>query len=167
MTDPEMHILKTAICDSLTGKSTLTYQIGTLPDSTLHVRITKNTGAGFFNGEWIALEDIHRKLETANPVTSIALQPLFKGRSTNTPGFLLAVLVHERLLRPLKGKKRGHEFLDPDGFDAKMKKLVASKARPRGVTSNTKKKSVTRKTPSKKAAVKKNAVSRRKTAKTV
>ena len=74
-------------------------------------------------------------------------------------------------MRVLKGKKRGHEFLDPEGFNSKMDKLAASKAK--GKTGGTTKKTArktnagTTKRPTKKtggsAAVKKKAASRRKT----
>ena len=43
MSKPEMLALKTATCKSISGKSTLTYQIGCAPDSTVHVRISKNS----------------------------------------------------------------------------------------------------------------------------
>jgi len=121
--EPEMRILKSATCKSISGKSTLTYQIGCLPDSTVHLRISKNSAAGFFNDEWIALKDIERVLAESpegQPLTSFLLQPLFNGKSVNTPAFLMAALTHEKFLRVLKGKKRGHELLDPEGFDAKI-----------------------------------------------
>ena len=162
--EPKMRILKTATCKSTSGKSTLTYQIGVLPDSTVHIRITKNTGAGFFNDEWISLQKIQEALNKSpegQPLTSFLLQPLLRGGSTNTPAFIVAALTHERLLRAMKGKKRGHELLDPDGFDAKMQRLVASKAKPKGATSSTRKKAVTKKAPSKKAVVKKKAAARK------
>ena len=114
---PDMRILKTGSCKSTSGKSTLAYQIGCLPDSTVHIRITKNSGAGFFNDEWIAVKDIEKALADGpegQPLTSFMLQPLIEGRSSNTPAFLMAALSKERLLRVMKGKKRGHEFLDPD-----------------------------------------------------
>jgi hypothetical protein len=160
-----MRILKTATCKSTSGKSTLTYQIGALPDSTVHIRITKNSGAGFFNDEWVAIKTIQKALANGpkgQPLTSFLLQPLLRGGSSNTPAFIVAALTHERLLRAMKGKKRGHELLDPVGFDAKMQKLVTSKAKPKRSTSSTSKKVVTKKAPSKKAAVKKKAAARKK-----
>ena len=42
--------------------TTLTYQIGTLPDSSIHLRISKNTGVGFFSDEWVSLKDIQKVL---------------------------------------------------------------------------------------------------------
>jgi hypothetical protein len=166
--NPDMKVLKTASCKSTSGKSTLTYQIGTLPDSTVHLRISKNTGAGFFNDEWIALKDIENALADGpqgQPLTTFLLQPLFRGRSSNSPGFMMAALMNERILRVLKGKKRGHEFLDPEGFTARMEKLVSAKSKPK-VTTSTRKKAVVKKAPPKKAAIKKRETANRKASKT-
>ena len=141
-------ILKTATCKTLSAKSTLTYQIGS-EDDELHVRISKNTGGGFFSNEWISMNDIQSVLEeqpAVTPVTSFLLQPLFKGRSVNTPAFLLSALAHEKLLRPLKGKKRSHE--PAEDFTAMVEKLTASK--PKGAVRKTTKR-VTKKAPRKKA----------------
>lgn len=44
----------------------------------------------------------------------------------NTPGFLLAVLVKEKLLRALQGKKRSHERVDSEAFLATVAALMAS-----------------------------------------
>ena len=166
--EPEMRVLKTATCKTVTGKSTLTYQIGSLPDSTLHIRISKNTGAGFFNDEWVSLQDIQKVLADGpegQPLTSFLLQPRVKGKSVNTPAFLMAALTHEKLLRVLKGKKRGHEFLDPEGFTDRMDRLASSGVKPKG-TVRKKAGVTTKKTVSKKAAIKKKSMSRRKTSKT-
>ena len=150
-----MHIIKTSTCKTLSGKSTLTYQIGTQDDSSVHVRITKNTGGGFFSDEWISLNDIQSVLDEhpeGTPVTSFLLQPLFHGKSVNTPGFVLSVLVHEKLLRPTKGKKRSHEPLAPEDFTSMVEKLTSSNVKPKATT----------KRPTKKAAVKKRASIKRK-----
>ena len=121
--DDSITIVKTATCETLTRKSKLTYQIGTLPDGEVYVRIHKNTGNGFFSNEWIALADIQKtiaKIPAGKPVTAIVLDPLFQGRSVNTPGFLLAVLVHEQLLVPMEGKKRSHEAVSSTEFREKV-----------------------------------------------
>ena len=166
MTDTEMHILKTASRKSTSGKSTLTYQIGCLPDSTVHIRITNNSGNGFVNTSWYSLDEINKVLAKGSKggrLTSYILQTVIKG-SSNTPAFVMASLSNERILRALKGKSRGYEFLDPEGFNAKMDKLVTSKAKPKRTTTSTRKKAVTKKAPSKKAAIKKRVAARRKTA---
>ena len=132
--DDSMTIVKTGTCNTLTKKSKLTYQIGTLPDGEVYFRIQKNSGNGFFSREWIALADIRKvlgKVPAGKPVTAFVLDPLFKGRSVNTPGFLLAVLVHEKLLIPMKGKKRSHGPVDPEAITEWVQLLGSPKAKPR------------------------------------
>ena len=167
--DVSIQLLATATCKTLSGKSTLTYHIGRTPDSEIHFRIHGNTGGGFFSPEWIAWKDIQVVLEkhpAEEPVTSYVLQPLFRGKSVNTPAFLLAALANEKLLRPLKGKKRGLEILDPEQFLSRVEKLTASKsaAKPSGSTPAKPSGNPPVK-PTKKAAIKKKAISRRKAAK--
>jgi hypothetical protein len=159
--NPDMRVLKTASCKTITGKSTLTYQIGVTPDSVVHLRISKNTGAGFFSDEWISVEDIHRTLEKrpeGSPVLSHFITPLLKGKSSNTSGFILAALSHLRLVTPVKGKKRHHELPGPEDFTASVRKLSSSSAPT---------KRPTKKTATKKASVKKRAAVKRKKATTV
>ena len=173
--NPAMRVLKTATCKTVTGKSTLTYQIGSLPDSTVHIRISKNTGAGFFSDEWVAVKDIQKVLADGpegQPLTSFMLRSLVKGKSVNTPAFLMAALTNERLLRILKGKKRGHELLDPEGFTDRMDRLVSAKSTTRVATKKTVRKTPagTTKRPTKKtggnAVIKKRAAVKRKQRKT-
>ena len=82
------------------------------------------------------------KVPKDHPITAVSLYRLFKGKSVNTPAFLLAVLRHEKLVQPMKGKKRSHELVDPGAFQAKVEKLIASSAAPK----------TSRKTPVQKAA---------------
>ena len=155
--NPNMRVLKTATCKTLSGKSTLTYQIGCLPDSVIHLRISKNSGGGYFSDEWIAFEAVQEALRDdaeGAAITSIRLTPLFKGKSVNTPSFLLAALKHLKLVRPVQGKQRHHERLDPRSFLEHVEKLMA--------TGNVKAKATARKAPSKKAAIKKRAIAKKK-----
>ena len=127
--DDSIRVLATGTCDTLTGSSQLTYHIGCLPDGEVYIRIHGNTGGGFFSQEWIALQDILRALEkrpSGKAITSILLNPLFKGKSANTPGFLLAVLLHEKVVRSMQGKLRRHELMDPSVFTDRVEKLLAS-----------------------------------------
>ena len=98
--DPDITILKTAKCPTLSGKSTLTYHLGKSSSDELFVKVSANTGGGFFNEEWISLESIREALEkqTEETITAVALYPLFRGKSVNTPAFLLAVLIQEGLV---------------------------------------------------------------------
>jgi hypothetical protein len=164
--NPDMRVLKTSTCKTLSGKSTLTYQIGVTSDSVVHLRITKNTGAGFFSDEYISLDDIYRTLEKrpeGSPVLSHFITPLLTGKSVNTSAFILAAMSHLRLVTPVKGKKRHHELLAPEDFTASVRKLSSSSAPTKRPT----KKTATRKAAVKKASVKKRAAVKRKKATTV
>ena len=158
--DESMTVVKTASCETLTKKSKLTYQIGTLPDGEVYFRIHKNSGNGFFSNEWISLADIRKvlsKIPVGKPVTAIMLNDLFTGKSVNTPGFLLAVLVHEKLLIPMQGKKRSHEPVDAGEITEWMERLGTSKAKPKGAT-----RKKTSAASRKKAQLKKNSAASRK-----
>jgi len=82
------------------------------------------------------------------------LTRLLKGKSVNTSAFILAVLTHLKLLRPLPKKKRVHELLDPGPFLDRVNRLIASEGNTEGTT---------KKTATKKAPVKKRATAKRKT----
>ena len=100
----EMKILKTAECPSLSGSSTLTYRIGR-KDNEVSIALTGNSGAGIFNKDWIALEEIHSLLANQEQVTSGSLHELFDGRSSNSAGFFVAVLLKEGVLKVSPGNK--------------------------------------------------------------
>jgi hypothetical protein len=129
--DDTMRVLSTGTCDTLSGSSKLTYHIGSSTSGDIHLRVHSNTGGGFFSREWISLRDILtalKKRPEGRPITSILLNPLFRGKSANTPGFLLAVLLHEKVIRSMQGKLRRHELMDPSVFTDKVEKLMASGA---------------------------------------
>lgn len=120
-------IIKIATCPTCSGKATLTYHFGCNDDKQVYIRIVANSGGGFFSDEWIKLIDIQTALDGASfPVTSFPLIKLFIGKSVNTPGFLLAVLKHEGLVKLLEGKIRGYEKLDPAQLMLELDKLVSS-----------------------------------------
>jgi hypothetical protein len=134
---PEIRILKAASCPSLSGKSTLSYQVGfgvngvntSTTEPVIQLRVYANSGGGFFNKDWIALSTIQQLFEKCpsnKPITSFVLYPLFQGRSLNTPAFLLAVMKQEGFLLPLKDKQRSYERLDPTKFMAEIKSLIES-----------------------------------------
>ena len=126
--DDSMRVLSTGTCDTLSGSSKLTYHIGSMPDGEIYLRVHGNTGGGFFSQEWISLSDILQALKKrpeGKPITSILLNPLLRGRSANTPGFLMAVLLHEKVVRSMQGKLRRHELADPSVFTEKVEKLLS------------------------------------------
>jgi len=127
-------IIKINQCPTLSNNSTLTYHIGCDEgddridrNQTIYFRINANTGGGFFNDEWIALTDIQQafdKWQVDSPLTSFALNDLFKGRSANSPAFLMAILKEEMIVVTLKGKHRSHEYQGSDEFLDGVSKLI-------------------------------------------
>ena len=127
----------------------------------VHLRITKNTGGGFFSDEWIAVDDIFRLLKNrpqSSPVMSHFISPVLKGKSVTRRAFILTALTHLKLIRPLPKKKRLHELLDPKSFLDQMEKLTTYAGNVKIGVRNIKK--TTRKSPSKKAAAKKRTTAR-------
>jgi len=123
-TAPQVRVLKSAQCPSLSGRSQLTYQLGSTPDSEIHLRIHANSGRGCFGKDWVALRTLQQALAKATPpITSGTLHRVFEGRSQNTGGFVLAALFHEGLLRPLAGA-RGYAPTDGVEFMRQMKRLM-------------------------------------------
>lgn len=145
---PDVRVLKTATCSSLSGKSKLTYNVGgeenaegvCTSKSEIHFRIHANSNSGYFNGEWVGMSAIQPVLDKAKTLTCFTLGPLFRGKSINTAGFLLAVLKNEGLVRAAKDDKRSYERGDPKAFLAGAKVLLESPAatKPRARTLATK-----------------------------
>lgn len=129
---PSIRILKTAECLSLSSWSTLTYHIGADIDGgqgELHFQISLNTGKGLFNKDWIpvsAIREVFEGLPETSAVTSITLNPIFLGRSTNSSGFLLAILKAEGLVIVVEGKRRSYRRTTSDAFVEQMNRLIAS-----------------------------------------
>jgi hypothetical protein len=123
-TVPNVRTLKSAQCKSLSGRSTLGYEVGATPDGEIHVRVTRNSGSGCFGREWTPLRELQRELARApGPVTSGMLRRAFAGRSANTSGFVAAALLGEGLLEPL-ANARGYAPTDGVGFMKEMRQLL-------------------------------------------
>lgn len=127
--DSNIRILKTSSCPSLSDKSTLTYHIGLDDKSEILIRVSENTGGGYFSKEWISLNAIRQVLEKHpddKPFTSLALRSIFQGKSTNTPAFLMAVLKAEGLVNSVEDKLKQYELMSFDKFTAEIKNLMDS-----------------------------------------
>ena len=108
-TEPAFKIIRTAKCQTISKKSTLTYNLSRDDEANICIRISNNSGGGFFSNEWIRLDDII-KLIGDSPIKSYTLSDLFVGKSVNTHSFLIAVLLHEGVLSPCPGKHWHYEF---------------------------------------------------------
>lgn len=134
--DP-FRILKIDTCLSMSERSTLTYHVGCMrrndsPDGdivALYIRVYGNSAGGLFSNDWIALEVIQRQFDEAMgklPITARLLDPLYRGKSANSPAFLFAVLKGAGLVRLVKDTKRLFERVDPGVFIAEAQALMAS-----------------------------------------
>ncbi len=126
---PAVHILKVATCPSLSGRSTLTYHLGGDALDNLQFRVTANSGSGQFNTDWVALAAIRQLLDqhpADKPLTSALLKPVFRGRSSNSPAFLFAVLKAEGLVQAAAEKDGGYLLGDLDAFRAEASALIAA-----------------------------------------
>ena len=115
----DIKVVASKSCPSLSGKCTISYKLGLDPEGKLFRRLHENSGGGFFNNDWVyaqALVDALLAVKGSKTLTSMALAPLFRGRSANTPSFLTAVLRHEGALLPYKKTSRLHVIGDLDGF---------------------------------------------------
>ena len=86
-TEHDMKVLKKSICKSFSGKSSPSYELATDPTGEIHIRITKNSGGGFFSDEWVKYEDIQAVLKERSkdsPIMSHFISPLLQGKSSNT-----------------------------------------------------------------------------------
>jgi hypothetical protein len=109
----EMKDLKTSECPSLSGSSILTYKIGCNDDKDIYLCLTGNTGKGIFNKDWISLEEIDSLLAAEKgPITSGSLKELFDGKSSNSAGFVLAVILSEGLLKVSSNNERHYKRID-------------------------------------------------------
>lgn len=133
--EPIIRILKVGTCPSLSGKSNLTYHIGHViaeegaetDGCNIMFRIHFNSAPGYFSNEWISMASIQQVFDSIPaglPMTSFTLFSIFKGRSQNTPGFLLAALQHEGFVKHMQDKPRCYECLPDTGFMAEMRKLI-------------------------------------------
>ena len=147
-TNPEIRILKTASCPSLSGKSQLTFNIGCNLAGEVHFQVCGNTGGGYWNDDWVAQSSIQAVLDRLTkgaPITSATLRPIYALKSTNSPGFLAAVLKDIGLLQPSKDKPRCYELGSPNEFIEEVNALL-------GTGGNTGRKTLTLKGRPKKSA---------------
>jgi hypothetical protein len=121
-----IRVLKLGKCDSFSGKSRLTYQLGSKTGNDAFIRVTGNSGTGFYSDEWISMDDIENICIKGKAITSWLLFPLFKCKSINTPAFLLAALYHEEVVQKGTKKKRTYEAAHPEYLRAEVKRLYAA-----------------------------------------
>lgn len=117
----EIRVLKIGSCESLSGRSSLTYQIGSKGEE-VYIRLVENSSRGLFSKEWLPIKEI--KISADVPFAASSLRDLFKGKSINTPGFMVAVLRAETLIKNTEDKSRTYMGCDPMPFHSAMEELM-------------------------------------------
>ncbi len=126
-----IRILKIGTCSTLSGRSELTYHLGCDAESEIHVRVVQNSGNGQFNANWVSLSVIEKLLTqhpADKPMTSRVMQPVFRGKSSNSPAFLFGSLKAEGLVKAGDGKDSGYLLGDIEAFKQAMSALIAAGA---------------------------------------
>lgn len=128
---PEMpiRILKIGTCSTLSGRSVLTYHLGCNTASEGYVRVVQNSSSGQFNADLVSLSLIEKLLTEQpadKPMTSRILLPVFRGKSSNSPAFLFAVLKAEGLVKVGAEKDSGYLLGDIEGFQKAAAALIAA-----------------------------------------
>ncbi len=122
-----MKTLKQNNCPGLSGKNTLTYEIGLEHDKSIWLRLIKSSGGGFLSKEWISIEAIVGSLKgEATPFTSYVLHTHFAGKSINSPSFLMAVLKHEGVV--ISAPDKPQAFVENDFDVAKFQRRMLKAA---------------------------------------
>jgi hypothetical protein len=134
----ELKIVKRGACSSLSGKSTLKYEFARTEDGKeLFVRVSGNTGGGYWNSAFIPVAEIEKAfLKSPDHITSVVLNPITRGRSVNTAGFVLSIFLAEGLVQPIKGKTRIHQLAED--YKERLAQLTSSEPQARPKTARKK-----------------------------
>lgn len=126
-----MRILKISTCPSLSGRSKLTYHIGSDAEGEIQFRVVSNSGSGQFNADAVSFSQITKLLAdhpAEKPLTSTVLSTIFRGKSSNSPAFLFAALKAELIVLPGSNKDAGYTIGDIGAFTREMNFLIASES---------------------------------------
>ena len=127
MTDidnPEIQVLQSDQCPSLSGRSTLTFELGADSEKRLHLRVTHNTGKGHHSPAWVAYDQIEPLLMQAQALSASALATLFQGTSVNTAGFVMAVLKHLGAIQAIPEQRHAYQHVDTTDWRGQVQTLI-------------------------------------------
>lgn len=120
-------IVKRGTCSTLNSKGELAYEVGVDGRGEVQLRVVENSNTGTHSDHWVGFKDIQAALDRApkgRPFTSYLLNPLFRGVSQNTVGFIWAVLVKEGIVAPSATTKRRYDRVEPTAFLAQVRELM-------------------------------------------
>jgi len=128
-TNPEIRVLKTATCPSLSGKSKLTYAISCSTAGEILIQVAGNDGGGYWNDDQVSQSSIQAvldRLPKGAAITSATFRSIYPSKSTNSPGFLAAVLKDIGLLQASKDKPRCYELGSPKAFIEEVNAMLGT-----------------------------------------
>jgi hypothetical protein len=129
-TEPDIQLLTTTKCTSISGRGEVRYSIGNINDD-IYIKLVGSSGGGQINNSWIPFADILELLDNQAggiSFTSSVFAPIFPNVSSNNCGFTLAVALKEKLVILQSGSRRKYIYNSPAAFLAKVDKLIAAKA---------------------------------------
>jgi hypothetical protein len=127
----EMIVHYEAECPSLTGRSTLSYQLGRDPrdkENTPLLRISRNSGGGVFCKDWAPVARVEEVLAKAMDVTARTLNDVHPGKSVNTGGFLLGILKDLGVVEANEENTRLHQRVPGTGILKAIESRIAEAA---------------------------------------
>jgi hypothetical protein len=124
---PNIERIHTGTCPSLSKRSNLTYAIGKDPEGELHLAIIGNDAAGMFCSDFVPGSAIDAIVTGNTELTSSSFQVLHPHRSTNTAGFILAVLADLGMVRRSTVNTRHHEHVPTMNFASCVQAKFESK----------------------------------------
>jgi hypothetical protein len=144
--DTTYKVIVTASTASLSGACVLEYQLGLSESGDLGARIHSSSGTGIYCRQWSSLDELWSCLTdwSHGPISAIALFPMYRNRSINTPGYQTSVLADIGLLTPSQEKPRHFDLVDDDRFAAIVADLKATHSTPRKAKPKVKAKASTR-----------------------
>lgn len=128
-----LRIIKKSTCSKISpqARGQLTYHIGYDETAkTFHLRVTENTGGGFFSNEWIGVDSILETIDALpsnDPFKAVIFIPLYNSTSANNHGFLAAALRAEKVLGTVDGHPLSHTLGNIKTFTTAMNKLIKDK----------------------------------------
>jgi len=121
-------VINSGTCKSLTNKSTIGFSILCNSEKKVFLKLNSNSGGGFFSTEPVSLDEVLNTLKQVSDdksLTAFYLHKLFRGRSSNSAGFLMSVLLHLQIVKNKAGKQRHYELCKTN---SEIQSLITSKS---------------------------------------
>lgn len=124
--DP-IEVIHTGTCESLSGRSDLTFAIGRhIESGALYIALTGNSGKGMFSSQFVSATAIQEVVIGNHEVTGLSLKVIYPNVSTNSNAFLLSVLRAIGLVEVDPEQTRRHRHVSGQTLEKCVSKLMAN-----------------------------------------